>query len=383
MAAKKKEEESAPESGSRSKGLLNSFLKEKKDSHYNFVESQSKFISTGSLQLDSLIKIRTGSIVRLAGKGSELGKTSQSLVLAKNYMDAMPKSKTLFIKAEARLSPEMVARSGHKFTNKSEDWEYGTIFVYSGNIFEDVADLIEKLLPAMHDEGEHLCIIIDSLDGLILRDDNEKSLWGGKESMKVAGIPLLSKALFRRISLQINHFDALMLITCQYSTPIKLDPYSKVPERQTDAAGGNSINHQSDITLSYSTRNNSDYIYEHPEIKPDPVKNRCIGVYATIDIKKSSTDVTGSRVKVPIAKGRIGNAIWREKEVVDMLISFELISRKGAWYNFNESFIQQAIKEGVEIQPQHQGMNSVYKYIEDNKLVFEWLYAKMLALISD
>jgi len=381
MAAKKKEE--SLDGTSVSISTMSSFLKDNKDDHFNFIEPVSKIISTGSLALDSLIKVRTGSIIRLAGRGSELGKTSQSLVLAQNYMEVMPKSKTLFIKAEGRLGPEMQARSSHRFVTKAEDWEYGTTFILSTNIFETIAAIIEELLPKMHDQGEHLCIILDSLDGVILKSDSEKDLWTGGEQVKVAGVPLLSKILFKRLALKISHFDAMMLITCQYSAEIKLDPYSKVPARQGDGSGGNALNHQNDITLSYAIRNGGDYIYENPSAKPDPVKNKCVGVYATIDIRKSSTDVTGSRVKIPIARGRIGNAIWREKEVVDMAIAFELLKGKGAWFNFDEGFIEQAAKDGVELKAQHQGINGVYKYIEENKGVFEWMYSKFSDLISN
>lgn len=380
MAAKKKEENNIDDNFS--KDVLSSFLKNNEEDHLNFVEPESRIISTGSLQLDSLIKVRSGSIVRLAGKGAELGKTSQCFVLAKNYMDTMPKSKTLFIKAEARLGPEMQARSGHKFVTDPSQWDYGTVFVYCSNVFESIASLIESLLPSMQKNGEHLCIILDSLDGVILKADKEKNLWTGEESVKVAGVPALSKILFRRLALQINHFDALFLITCQYSAEIKLDPYSKVPARQGDASGGNAVNHQNDITLSYALRNASDYIYEYPDQKPDASKNKCLGVYATIDIRKSNTDVTGTRVKIPIAKGRIGNCIWKEKEVVDMAIAFGLLSKRGSWFSFEESLVNQAAKEGVDILVQHQGLKAVYKYIEENPNIFQWMYDKFSSLVN-
>jgi RecA/RadA recombinase len=382
MAAKKKEDQEVEAGGSTSINTLSNFLKENKEDHFNFVEPVSQVISTGSLNLDSLIKIRSGSIIRLAGKGSELGKTSECLVISKNYMDLMPKSKTLFIKSEGRFGPEMRERSGHTIVSHPEDWTYGTTFIFSANIFETVAALIEDLLPKMYEAGEHLCIILDSLDGLILKNDYQKDIWGGDESVKVAGVPLLSKLMFKKLALKINHYDALFLITCQYSAAIKLSQYDSTPNRQVESSGGSAISHQNDISISYNTRSAGDYIYEYPNLKPDPIKNKCLGVYATVDIKKSSTDVTGARVKIPIARGRIGNAIWKEKEVVDMAIAFELLKGKGAWFNFSETLIAQALAEGVEIKEQHQGINGVYKYIEENKVVFEWLYKRFSDLVS-
>jgi RecA/RadA recombinase len=163
MAAKKKEEHTD------SKSLLKNILQQNKDSHYNYVQPKQVVIPSGSLALDSLVKIRTGSFVRMCGKGSELGKTSECLVLAENFMKTMPKSKTIFVKAEARLSPEMQERSGLKYVIDSDEWDYGTVFVFGTNEFELIASTLETMIPSMHEDGEHLCVILDSLDGVILR----------------------------------------------------------------------------------------------------------------------------------------------------------------------------------------------------------------------
>lgn len=383
MPAKKKEESTGSVRSSNS--ALAAFLKAHEEDHFNFVKPTCKVISTGSLLLDSYVRLRTGSIVRLAGKGAELGKTSECFVMADNFMKAMPRSKTLFIKAEARLTPELMKRSGHTFIamEEPEKWDYGTVYVYASNTFESVAALIEEQLDITHEAGESLCIIVDSLDGLILKSDREKNLWTGDDQIKVAGVPALSKILFKRTALKIAHYDALVLITCQYAAEIKLDPYSKVPARQGDSSGGNAVNHQNDITLSYALRNSGDYIYENPNLKPDPIKNKKIGVYATIDIRKSSTDTTGTRVRIPIASGRQGSCIWVEKEVVDMALSFGLLKGKGAWFSFDDSFVAQALEDGIELKAQHQGMNGVYKYVEENKDVFNWMYNKFSELVSN
>lgn len=380
MAAKKKID---PEDSTvNTNDAFEAFLKDNEKDHFNYIEPVNKIISTGSLNLDAYIKIRSGSVVRLAGKGAELGKTSESLVIAQNYMDTMPRSKTLYIKAEAKLGPELKARSGMKYVTKASEWEYGTVFIFSTNIFETIAKCLEDQLPKMHEAGEHLCIILDSLDGVILKSDAEKDLWGGDEQVKVAGVPLLSKILFRRLAMKINHYDALMLITCQYAAEIKLDKYSKAPVRQGDSSGGNAVNHQNDITISYALRTGGDYIYEKEKEKPDPIKNKCLGLYATVDIKKSSTDVTGSRVRIPIQKGRIGNAIWKEREVVELAVQWGLLVGKGAWFNFGETLIEQALADGVVLKEQHQGLNGVYKYIDENKDVFNWLYNRFSKTVS-
>jgi len=237
-----------------SKDLLASFMTEHKSDHFNEVVPLHKKISTGSLTLDQYVSIRSGCVVRLSGLGAELGKTSESLVLATNYMSVMPKSKGIYFKSEGRLSDELKERSGVKFVHTPSEWEYGTVFVYCGNKFENIASLLETLLKDMHDKGEHLCAIIDSLDGLILSADAAKDVWTPKENPKVAGVPLLTKLLFRRVALPITHYDALLIITSQYSAPISLDPYAPAAPRQVSGGGGSSAMHQSDYVFELGHR---------------------------------------------------------------------------------------------------------------------------------
>lgn len=372
----------APSSAS----VLDSMLKDGKDEHFAYVTPVHRIISTGSLILDSLVKIRSGGVVRLLGKGAELGKTSEALVLLSNYMKVMPNAKSLFFTAEARLSDEMKARSGLTFVATAAEWKTGTIFVVPCNIFERVADMIETLLKSMHEMGEHLAIVIDSLDGLQLRDDSQKAMWGGKESPKVAGVALLTKMLFKRIGLPITHYDAMLIATSQYSTDIKLDPYSPNIPRQGAAAGGNAIAHQSDYAFEYSPRFAGDLILEKPGEKPDWQNNRIIGVYATIDIKKSGTDVTGTKLKIPIRKGRIGCAIWVEKEIVHMLVAWALLVKRGAgsWLDFDPALIAEVkAATGVELPPKGvNGLDNAFRYLEGQPEVVAYLYSKFTKLAN-
>ncbi len=371
MAKAKKDNGGEVEEQASSKSFFAAVLKDTKGDHYNDVVPENTPISTGSLLLDSYVKIRSGSIIRLCGN-AELGKTSEAFVLAENFHKAFSKSKTIFIKAESRLSQEMRKRSGHKFVDKAEDWDYGTVFVWSVNYFETIASSLEGLIKAMHEAGEQLCIIWDSLDGTILKSDATKDVWGS-ESPKVAGIPLLTKLLFKRFALPVAHYDALMIITSQYSANIKIDPYAKDAPRQADGSGGSSIGHQSDYTFLYHPRYQGDYILEKPDEKPDPVKNKTLGILSTVEIRKSATDVSGTKLKIPIRKNRIGSAIWVEKEVLDMAMQFNHLTRKGAWYSFAEDLVVKAKEAGIIIQVQHQGMNGVFEYLEENKVVFEFL----------
>lgn len=375
MAKKEKIEEEKIESGSNS--LLGSILNESKDQHFNAIEPENILISSGSLTLDSITRIRTGSVIRLCALSPEAGKTSQSLLFAKNFMETCQKGKTLFIKAEGRLGPDLKERSGLVFVTKPEEWNYGTVFIWSINIFETIADAVTRILKEMHEKGEKLCVIIDSLDGVILKSDSEKDLWGSKDSPKIAGIPLLTKLFFKTMSLPIAHYDAFVIITSQYAANISIDPYAVNVPRQAQASGGSSIGHQADYVFEYGPKYGGDLILENDKLKPDLNTNKIIGHHATITIKKSSTDVSGTKVKIPIKKGRIGGSVWIEKEIVDMILSYQLAKTAGAWISFDDRIIAEAAKDGIELKKQIQGINKLYEYLESDKKILDWFLNKI------
>lgn len=355
------------------------FLKKNKANHFVYESPENKLIPTGSLQLDSIVKTRSGSTIRFTGKGFELGKSSQAFVFADNFMKEMAKSKTLYVKAEARLTPEMQKRTGLKFVTDVKDWDYGTVFIFPCNIFETVAEFIESQLKITHDLGERLCIIVDSLDGLMLEDDYKTK--GYKDATVVAGVQKLTKLMFRRLALPINYYDAMLLMTSQYSVAIQLDKYNPIVS-QTAGGGGSSVGHQSDYIFEYSLRYKSDNILEDPDAQPDMYKNKIIGVYSTVEIKKGSTDASGTKIKIPIKKGRIGCAIWIEKEVVDMVVGFGFVEKSGSWLTFTDNVLEEAKAAKVDIKEKIQGISQLYQYLENNRPVFEFLYTKVKKMIE-
>lgn len=353
--------------------------KEMKGDIYNDIVAENKLISTGSLILDSVVKIRSGMVVRLVAKQAECGKTSASFVLAENYMKTMEKSKTLFIKAEGRLSNEMKKRVGLKFVDSPDEWDYGTVYVLSCNVFETVARAILNIVKTAHECGEHICIILDSLDGLILKADLEKGFEG---NAKVAGVPLLTKLLFRHLALPIAHYDALLLVTGQYAAEIKLDPYAPNVPRQASSSGGSSIGHQSDYVLEFQPRYNGDLILENDKEKPDPIKNKILGINAKLIIRKSANDNTGIPVTYPVKKGVIGPANWIEKEVADLVVAFEMTQKSASWFTFSPDILEEAKQKEIEVPEKVQGMNGIYKLLEEPK-VYEFFAAKIKEMISD
>lgn len=360
-----------------SKNVLNALLNGNKDDHYNLVESVKEVrITSGSLLLDNEVSLYTGNVLRMVGP-TESGKTSQACLYAKNFMEAVPNSKTLYVKAEGRLGHDIRARTGLKFVFNADEWEDGTVFVMESNIFEFIATAIESLLKTLHDQGKQLCVIIDSMDGLMLKADYHDK--GIGENQKVAGVPLITKLLFKRLSLPIGKYGALVFLTSQVSANIKLDPYSKEAPRVIGGAGGNALNHQADYILEYQPRYNSDYILEDEKAKPDPIKNKILGTWAKVKIVKSTKETSGTTVTLPIRRGRVGNAIWQEKEIGDFLLQYGLVTKNTAWLTIDKSVIDQVkALTGKEMPERVQGTNGLYEYFEQNKDVTVAL-AKVLA----
>lgn len=383
MAKQKKEDSS--ESNNVSSNFLNSLLKGAEEgTHYNYVECKPVPIDSGSLILSNYVKVKSGSSIRLASETPEAGKTSQAFLYAANFMAVMPKAKTIYIKAEARLTEELQARTGLNFVYSADQWKENTVFVFETNVFELIADTLKGLLKVCHQQGEHLCIIIDSLDGMILQGDLLKD-FQSKDCAVVAGVPRLLKLLYRHIGLPVNKYNALLIILSQYSSQIKMNPYAPSEKKVVESSGGNSISFQSDYILNYLPRFKGNLLTEK-EGHPDIDKNKVIGLYCDIEIKKSATDNSGYRVSIPIKKGRLGNPltgqIWTEREVSDLLLSFQLVKKAGAWISFDEEVVKEAKKDGIELRDKVQGVNALFEYLEEDKTVLKYFFDKFKKILA-
>lgn len=393
MAKAKKEENNNGNQTDASKNFLRSLMGGYKEDTYNHIDEKPFRFSTGSLLLDTVLSqnspatqkilgsgpLVSGSVLRLSGAFLS-GKSSQAILLAYNYMQESPKSKTIYVKAEGRLSENLIHRTGMKFVYSAEEWDYGTIFVLETNKFEPMADILENMLKTMHQNGEKLFCIIDSLDGLILTDDAAKNI---KESGVVAGVPKITKLFFRRMALPINKYNAFFVLISGVSSEIKLNPYSKEPPRPVNGSGGASAAHAADVILEYNPRYNGDLILQNPKEKPS-IENKVLGHEVSLKVIKSTNESDSMICRIPIKRGRIGtpNSIWVEKEILDYCLAFEILKKKGAWVSFDQSLIDEAKSIGIELKEQFQGLEAVYSYIEENKSVFDWLYSKFKKILT-
>lgn len=381
MGRKPKEETQASEAfGASAKTRLLSFLKENKDDHYNFEEEIYYKVSTGSLNLD----IATGGglapgLHRFLGM-NEGGKTSEALEITKNFLKSIGKSKALLFKAEGRLSKEIKERSGIKFVTKPEDWEDGTCFVFECNIFETVSELMKELIQN-NEEDKRYIFVLDSVDGLMTKGDSQKSL---SEATKVAGGAVISSMLMKKISLALSKRGHMAIFISQVRSDIKLDPYAANKEiRQTTATGGNALLHFANWILEFEPRYNKDLILEKPNEKYDPIKNKIIGHNVKITIKKSTNETTNSKVQYPIKYGRKdGESIWKEYEVIDQILSWEFANAKGAWVTFSDETVDELKKSNIELKKQHQGIDNLRSYLEENKQITNYFYNKFINTLA-
>ena len=128
---------------------------------------------------------------------------------------------------------------------------------------------------------------------------------------------------------------------------------------------------------------NKDLILEKPNEKYDSVKNKIIGHNVKIAIKKSTNESTNSKVQYPIKYGRKdGSSVWIEYEVIDQILAWEFAIAKGAWVTFNDEIIKELQNEGLELKKQHQGIDNLRSYLEENKKILDYFYNKFIKTLA-
>ena len=353
--------------------MLENFLKANKEDHYNFEEEIDYKVSSGSLQLDLQLGGGFGpGLHRFVGI-NEGGKTSESLEVMKNFLNDLPNTKAVYFKAEGRLSPEMKERSGVKFVYNAEDWQEGTCFVFESNIYETVVDLMRQLVTKNPEKTKY-CFLLDSVDGLITKNDLDKNF---DESAKVAGGAVIAATFMKKMAISLAKRGHMAIFVSQVRADIKLDPYTKAPIRQTSATGGNALLHFANFIIEFEPRFRDDLILKDPTNKKVSEKNPPIGHFAKITVKKSPNETTNRTLCYPIRYGRKnGTSIWIEKEIVDLLYAWEFVNKKGAWINGSDEFIEMLAEAGFDedvLKFPIQGDAKLFSIIEENNELSKFL----------
>jgi len=370
---KKKEKEEVQQSKIlTSQEQMSSFLKSNKDSHYNFEETIEYRVSSGSLLFDYKLGggLTTG-LHRFIGI-NEGGKTSCALQFMKNFLDQPTKRKGFYIKAEGRLGKEMVERSGIKFVFSADEWVEGTCFVFECNIHETVFDAFRELV-LKNDENLRYFFLLDSVDGLIRKGDLDKTF---EESQKVAGGAVIAADLMKRLSIALQKRGHIAVFISQVRADIKLDPYSRVPIRQTTATGGNALLHFANWIVEFDPRFKGDLILQDEKANYDEYKNPYTGHIVRVTVKKSPNEKTNSVIRYPIRYGRKnGTSNWIEKEIFDFLLMWGFAEQKGAWINFDEDFLNILKEAGFNDFPEKiQGTAKFESLINENVPLKKYLF---------
>jgi len=341
------------------------FLKSNKDYHYNLQETAEPYlVSSGSMILDHVLGGGFGSGLHRFVGANEGGKTNEALHVMHNMLKTIENSKGLFVMAEGRLSKQIKDRAGIKFVYSAEDWVIGTCLVLECHIMDTMIDFLRGLVKNNPDK-EKFCIVIDSMDGLITKEDLEK---GTSDARKVAGGALMCSDFLRRISLGMSKFGHMCIMISQVRSTISTSMYAKQdPNNQTNSSGGNAILHYPDWIIEFKKQNKSDKILEKPkeQIHAD---NKIYGHNAKVAILKSTNESTGRLVLYPIKHGRKnGRSIWVEREVVDMLLMWGYLDKSGAWIKVDEKVKSYLQDNNTEIKDSYQGINAVYDLLESDE----------------
>jgi len=353
--SKEKKSETSPLS------QIEAYLQQHKGDHYNFEEQRDYTISSGSLLLD--IEMGGGikpGVVRASGV-TEGGKTSCGLAFAKNFQK-MDNSMVIYVKAEGRLSDDLIERMGIDISQ--DKW-----FVFKCNVYETVINLMRQMVKDNPSDTRYM-FIIDSMDALIPRGDLEK---GSEEALKVGGGALLSSDFLRRMALGLATRGHVCYMISQVRSTIKINPYEKTTPQVTNASGGNAALHYSDWILEFQPRYNKDVITSGAKGKED-----ILGHWCKVTFRKTPNEKTGVSVRYPVRYGRVnGKSIWVEKEVVDMMLAWDMATAKGAWVTISDEIIEEVQEKiGLEFKKQHQGMDNLSKYFEENKEVGKYMFHK-------
>lgn len=340
---------------------IEAYLKQNEEFHYNYEEQQDYVVSSGSLLLDIEMGggIRPG-IFRASGV-TEGGKTSCGLAFARNFQK-MDNSMVVYFKAEGRLSEDIIKRSG--INTDENKWK-----IIKCHVYETVIDLIRQLVKDNPTKTKYM-FIIDSMNALIPKTDLEK---GAEDALKVGGGALLTSDFLRRMALGLSERGHICYMISQVRSSIKINPYEKSDPQVTNASGGNAALHYSDWVVEFQPRYKSDLIVGGPTTKPETLGHWCRVIF-----RKSPNEKTGAIVRYPIRYGAVGGkSIWVEYEVVDMLLAFDMAKKAGAWVTISDDIIEEVKKEtGLEFKKQHQGMDNLKKYFEENKEIGKYLFYK-------
>jgi RecA/RadA recombinase len=191
-----------------------------------------------------------------------------------------------------------------------------------------------------------------------------------EDAQTVAGGALITSVFLKKVSVALAKRGHIAVFISQVRETVKINPYTITPPKQGGASGGHALEHAADLVLEFQSRFSDDIIRENPNDK----NSKPIGHFAKCRIVKSNNESYLRDVRYPILYGRKnGHSIWREKEVADMAIMWELVVKKGAWITPIETFVTELQENDLQIEEKFHGIEQFYQWIEKNPKVVDFI----------
>ena len=383
--AKAQKEDKKEESGMSPQEQAAAFFnhKDRKTQHFNFEKTHTYKVKSSSLLLTSSMDggLNPGAH-RFMGV-AESGKTSCALDFMYNFfLEKKAKRRGIYVKAEGRLSDNVVLRSGVKFVFAPEDWIDGTTLVVESNIFEFVFDFLNHIIKNNESETEYF-IIIDSMDALIKAEDVEKPT---NKSLQVAGGAVMTATFLKKSSLILAKKGHTCIFISQYRETIRADQNAPAAApRQGTASGGHAVEHGADWAFEFlKPRNwqsdNGDMIREN-----DADKGEVIGHWCRMKVHKSPNETTTKEFTYPVRYKQVGaKSVWIERELADLMIAWGWIEKGGAgWMSIDKARLDEIKKNvGIDFPEKIQGMPNLYKTLGENEKLCDYLFDVFTKQIS-
>jgi hypothetical protein len=163
---------------------------------------------------------------------------------------------------------------------------------------------------------------------------------------------------------------------------IKTDMYERSPNRGGDFSGGNSLLHGADWIFEYQKTGRKDYVYDtaNGEWAKEKPHAKTLGKIARVTLMKAALEASRYHtIEYPIKFGRKPSGVWLEKEIIDKLLEYGLITQKASWLAWEDSLLTELQTKFPEIEKQVQGFHKMLQYLEANLALRDYLYPKVLA----
>ena len=341
-----------------------------KADHLNYVPETLLGIPSGSIKIDSELGVLKSGCHRFLGPSTS-GKTSATLNYMLHFLNGDEKRFAVYFNAEGRLYPELRDISGLQFTWNAEEWTNKNVFVVDSQVIEFNFQFTRDLL-LNNPNGNQYFFCFDSADAMGRRDDLAKDF---EESAKVAGGPVVTSDFFRKAGLALNKRGSVAIFIGQERSKMQINPYQSVGQSQGKSSGGNAIIHAANLAIEFLKRREDDYILDKSGKK--------IGHNCRIRAHKTTNEKYGVDITFPIKYGKVGCSIWQEREIVEMLLMWGLIKKKGAWFSFEDSFRSELEKAGCnDFGDAIQGLENLYSFFEEERDTLDFAREYILNIIG-